>query len=81
MGSGVVAGSDPGECVVIQAGDRVSAVLAADESLIDVFTSLSPTFERLRNPAMRKVMTKLVTVKGLPLESAAWGCANCPAAA
>jgi uncharacterized protein (DUF2249 family) len=49
--------------VVIRANDRVSAVLAADESLIDVFTSLSPTFERLRNPAMRKVMTRLVTVE------------------
>ncbi|HEX6693234.1 MAG TPA: DUF2249 domain-containing protein [Longimicrobiales bacterium] len=48
---------------MIRASDRVSAVLAANESLIDVFTSLSPIFERLRNPAMRKVMTRLVTVE------------------
>lgn len=43
--------------------DRVSTVLRADESLIDVFVSLSPAFERLRNPAMRKVMSRLVTVE------------------
>lgn len=49
--------------MVISAGDRVSAVLARDEALIEVFTSLSPTFERLRNPAMRKVMARLVTIE------------------
>jgi uncharacterized protein (DUF2249 family) len=49
--------------VVISAGDRVSAVLARDERLVEVFTSLSPTFERLRNPAMRKVMARLVTIE------------------
>src|SRR5690606_40465607 len=47
----------------ISAGDRVSSVIARDERLIDVFTSLSPAFERLRNPAMRKVMSRLVTVE------------------
>jgi uncharacterized protein (DUF2249 family) len=48
---------------VIRAGDRVSAVLARDERLVEVFTSLSPTFERLRKPAMRKVMARLVTIE------------------
>jgi uncharacterized protein (DUF2249 family) len=41
----------------------VSAVIARDESLVDVFVSLAPAFERLRNPGMRKVMTRLVTVE------------------
>ena len=43
--------------------DRISTVLARDESLIDVFVSLSPAFERLRNVGMRKVMSRLVTVE------------------
>lgn len=47
----------------ITAADRVASVIARDERLIDVFTSLSPAFERLRNPAMRKVMARLVTVE------------------
>lgn len=47
----------------IAATDRVASVIARDERLIDVFTSLSPAFERLRNPAMRKVMSRLVTVE------------------
>jgi uncharacterized protein (DUF2249 family) len=49
--------------MVIRKGDRVSTVLREDESLIDVFVSLSPAFERLRNPAMRRVMSRLVTVE------------------
>lgn len=49
--------------MVIRADDRISAVLKQDEALIDIFVSLSPTFERLRNPGMRKVMTRLVTVR------------------
>jgi len=48
---------------MIRADDRISAVLKQDEALIDVFASLSPAFERLRNPGMRKVMTRLVTVR------------------
>jgi uncharacterized protein (DUF2249 family) len=47
----------------IHGDDRVSRVLARDESLIDVLVSLSPAFERLRNPALRRVMTRLVTVR------------------
>lgn len=49
--------------MVIRKEDRVSAVLKANASLIDVFTALSPAFERLRNPGMRKVMARLVTVE------------------
>ncbi len=49
--------------MVIRRGDRVSAVLRRDESLIDVFVSVSPAFEKLRNPRMRKVMSRLVTVE------------------
>ncbi len=48
--------------MVIRATDRVAKVLERDERLIEVFASLSPTFERLRNPGMRKVMARLVTV-------------------
>jgi hypothetical protein len=48
--------------MVIRADDRVSDVLARDESLVDVFVAAAPQFERLRNPAMRKVMARLVTV-------------------
>lgn len=49
--------------MVIRKTDRVSTVLRSDESLIDVFVGLSPAFERLRKPAMRKVMSRLVTVE------------------
>jgi uncharacterized protein (DUF2249 family) len=49
--------------VVIRATDRVSAVLAHDERLIDVFVALSPAFERLRNPMLRRVMARLVSVE------------------
>jgi uncharacterized protein (DUF2249 family) len=49
--------------MVIQKSDSVATVLRHDESLIDVFIGLSPAFERLRNPAMRKVMARLVTVE------------------
>lgn len=49
--------------MVIARTDRVSTVLAHDESLLDVFVSLSPAFQRLRSPGMRKVMTRLVTVE------------------
>jgi len=49
--------------MVIRKEDRVSTVLAADESLIEVFVGVSRAFERLRNPAMRKVMSRLVTVE------------------
>lgn len=47
---------------MITASDRVSAVLAKDERLIEVFESLSPAFKLLRNPLRRKTMAKLVTL-------------------
>ena len=48
---------------MIRKTDSVASVLKRDEALINVFTELSPEFERLRNPAMRKVMARLVTVE------------------
>jgi uncharacterized protein (DUF2249 family) len=47
----------------VAAGDKVSDVLARDESLVDVFVRHAPHFEKLRNRAMRKVMARLVTVE------------------
>ena len=47
----------------VEAGDRVGAVLARDERLLDVFVAFSPVFEKLRNPAMRKTMARLVTIE------------------
>jgi uncharacterized protein (DUF2249 family) len=49
--------------MVIHATDRVEQVLGQNEALIDVFVAASPHFERLRNPAMRRVMARLVTVE------------------
>lgn len=43
--------------------DRVSDVLARDESLVDVFVRLAPHFAKLRNRAMRRVMGRLVTIE------------------
>lgn len=48
---------------MIRADDRVAAVLAKDERLLDVFVATSPVFEKLRNSAMRKTMARLVTVE------------------
>lgn len=48
---------------MIQRTDRVSSIIGRDETLIDVFVAVSPAFERLRNPLMRRVMAKLVTVE------------------
>ena len=47
----------------VTAGDRVSDVLARDESLVDVFVRYAPHFAKLRNRAMRRVMARLVTVE------------------
>jgi uncharacterized protein (DUF2249 family) len=49
--------------MVIQASDRVDRVLARDERMVDAFVAVSPTFERLRNPMLRKTMARLVTVE------------------
>ena len=47
----------------IGATDRVSEVLARDETLVDVFVRHSSHFEKLRNRALRRVMAQLVTVE------------------
>jgi hypothetical protein len=49
--------------VVIRAGDRVADVIAGDGRLIEVFIDAAPAFERLRNPAVRRIMGRLVTVE------------------
>ena len=47
----------------VVAGDKVSDVLARDESLVDVFVRHAAHFEKLRNRALRRVMARLVTVE------------------
>lgn len=47
----------------IAATDRVSDVLARDESLVEVFVRCSPHFDKLRNRVMRRTMARLVTVE------------------
>jgi uncharacterized protein (DUF2249 family) len=49
--------------VVIRPGDRVADVIAGDPRLIEAFIEAAPAFERLRNPAMRRIMARLVTVE------------------
>lgn len=49
--------------MVIRASDRVAQVLQRDPRLVQTFVAVSPHFERLRNPAMRRVMARLVTVE------------------
>ena len=44
-------------------GDRVIDVLARDERLVDIFVLHAPQFEKLRSPAFRRVMARLVTVE------------------
>jgi len=53
----------PASAAPIAATDRVSEVLARDESLVDVFVRHAPHFAKLRNRAMRRVMARLVTVE------------------
>lgn len=47
----------------VVASDKVSDVLARDESLIDVFVRHAAHFEKLRNRTLRRVMARLVTVE------------------
>ncbi|MBI2393055.1 MAG: DUF2249 domain-containing protein [Deltaproteobacteria bacterium] len=49
--------------VSIKATDRVAAVLARDERLLEVLVSASPAFEKLRNGALRRTFANLVTVE------------------
>jgi hypothetical protein len=46
----------------ILASWKVSAVLEHYPRLLDVLVDLSPTFRHLRNPALRRVQARLVTV-------------------
>jgi uncharacterized protein (DUF2249 family) len=48
---------------MIHATDKIHAVLAQDERLLEVLTAASPAFEKLRNAALRRTMTRLVTVE------------------
>jgi uncharacterized protein (DUF2249 family) len=47
----------------IRRDDRISAVLARDERMLDVLLAASPAFSHLRNPVVRKTMAKLATVE------------------
>lgn len=47
----------------VVATDRVSDVIARDESLVEVFVRHAPQFERLRSRTLRRVMARLVTVE------------------
>jgi uncharacterized protein (DUF2249 family) len=42
---------------------KISEVLKAYPQLLDVLVDLSPAFSKLRNPVLRKVQTRLVTVR------------------
>lgn len=48
---------------MIRADDRVAAVLAEDERLLEVLVHASPAFEKLRNGAMRRTFARLVTIE------------------
>lgn len=48
---------------MIRPGDRVSAVLRENAALVEVFATLSPALERLRSPATRTIMARLMTVE------------------
>ena len=65
----------PGQQLPVAPSDRVSDVLARDESLVDVFVRAAPHFSKLKNRAMRRVMARLITVEqaartaGIPAEA------------
>lgn len=48
---------------MIRAADRLSAVLARDERLLDVLASAAPAFKRLKNASLRKHMAPRVTLE------------------
>ena len=54
---------DPRTDAPITASDRMSDVLARDESLIAVLERRAPQFSKLRNRSIRRVMARLVTVE------------------
>jgi hypothetical protein len=47
----------------VASDDRIADVLSRDPSLVDVFVRHSAHFEKLRIPALRRVMARLVTVE------------------
>ena len=47
----------------VAASDRVSEVLSRDTSLVEVFVRAAPQLAKLRNPTMRRVMARLVTIE------------------
>lgn len=48
---------------MIRVADRLSAVLARDERLLEVLASAAPAFARLRNASLRKHMAPRVTIE------------------
>jgi hypothetical protein len=48
---------------MIRAGDRLSAVFARDERLVELLAAAAPAFESLRSPSLRKSMAPRVTVE------------------
>ena len=48
---------------MIRLDDRIDKVLALDERLLEVLVGASPTFDKLRNPLLRKTMSRLATVE------------------
>jgi uncharacterized protein (DUF2249 family) len=53
----------PASTAPVAPTDRVSDVIARDESLVDVFVRAAPHFSKLKNRAMRRVMARLITVE------------------
>lgn len=54
--------STPVSKVPVARTDRVSDVIARDESLVEVFVRHSSHFTKLRNRSMRRIMGRLVTI-------------------
>lgn len=49
--------------MVIQPSDRVAEVLRQDERLLEILIGISPVFEGLRNPLLRRTMGRVATVE------------------
>lgn len=50
--------------MVIERHDRIHDLIREDEGFIEVLAGLSPALARLRDPGMRRVMSRLLTVEG-----------------
>jgi hypothetical protein len=56
--------TERGECKMkVTAGMKVKDVLEINQRMLEAFVWLAPEFERLRNPALRRVMANRVTVE------------------